>query len=340
MKHLGIVAIGRNEGERLRRCLASVASHGQRVVYVDSGSTDGSVELARQMAAVVVELDMSRPFTMARGRNAGFEELEKVDPDVRFVQFVDGDCEIVAGWLERACMVLESRPDVAAVSGRRRERFPEQSVYNRLADIEWNSPAGEARYCGGDVLVRADAFRQIKGYNAALIAGEDPDLGVRLRQKGWLILRIDAEMTLHDMAMTRFSQWWRRCTRSGYAFAEGAAMHGKPPERHWVRETRRIIFWGIVMPYMILALAWPTRGLSLLLCLVYPLQAAWIARRQLKAGMQPRDAWLYGAACVVGRFPNTVGAVRYWYGRLTGRCQALIEYKGSPGASVTLNPRV
>jgi len=337
MNHLGIVAIGRNEGERLRRCLASVAGHGLPVVYVDSGSTDGSVELARRMGAVVVELDMSRPFTMARGRNAGFEELQKLDPDVRLVQFVDGDCEIVAGWLERACAVIDNRPEVAAVSGRRRERFPDQSIYNRLADIEWASPAGEARYCGGDVLLRADAFRQVKGYNGALIAGEDPDLGVRLRQKGWLILRIDGEMTLHDMAMTRFSQWWRRSTRSGYAYAEGAAMHGGPPERHCVREIRRIILWGIVVPCVILGLAWPTRGLSLLLCLGYPLHAASIARRQGKAGLPPRDAWLYGVACVVGRFPNTVGAVRYWYGRLTGRHQAIIEYKGSTGASGTLN---
>jgi glycosyltransferase involved in cell wall biosynthesis len=338
MNHLGIVAIGRNEGERLRRCLASVVGHDLPVVYVDSGSTDGSVELARRMGAVVVELDMSRPFTMARGRNAGFEELEKLDPDVRFVQFVDGDCEIVAGWLERACAVIESRPDVAAVAGQRRERFPNQSIYNRLADIEWNAPAGEAKYCSGDVLVRADAFRQVKGYNVALIAGEDPDLGIRFRQKRWLILRIDAQMTLHDMAMTRFSQWWRRSTRSGYAYAEGAAMYGKPPERHWVREIRRIMLWGIVIPCIILGLAWPTRGISFLLCLAYPLQAAWIARRQGKAGLLPRDAWLYGAACVVGRFPNTVGAVRYWYGRLTGRRQALIDYKGSAEAAVTLNP--
>ena len=219
MNHLGVVAIGRNEGKRLNRCLASLASYHVPVVYVDSGSTDGSTELARRLGAFVVELDMSRPFTMARGRNAGFDELEKIDPQIRFIQFVDGDCEMVAGWLEHAYAIIENRPDVAAVSGRRRERFPEQSIYNRLADIEWTSPAGEAKYCGGDVLVRVDAFRQVKGYNATLIAGEDPDLSVRLRQHGWLILRIDAEMTLHDMAMTRFSQWWRRSTRSGYAFA-------------------------------------------------------------------------------------------------------------------------
>jgi GT2 family glycosyltransferase len=327
MNHLGIVAIGRNEGERLRRCLTSLSGYRLPVVYVDSGSIDGSVELARRMGTTVVDLDMSRPFTMARGRNAGFEVLEKIDPDIRFVQFIDGDCEIVAGWLETACAILASRPDVAAVSGHRRERFPERSIYNRLANIEWQSPAGEAKYCSGDVLIRADAFRQVDGYNAALIAGEDPELSVRLRKQGWRILRVDAEMTLHDMAMTRFSQWWRRCIRGGYVFAEGAAMHGKPPERHGVSHVRKIILWGIVIPCMILALAWPTRGASLLLSLVYPLQIAWIARRQHKTGMGLFDSCLYSMAIVVGRFANTLGAVRYWYSRLTGRCQGLIEYK-------------
>jgi GT2 family glycosyltransferase len=339
MNHVGIVAIGRNEGERLERCLASLAGYGMPVVYVDSGSTDGSTGLARRMGAIVVELDMSRPFTMARGRNAGFEELEKIDPNIRFVQFVDGDCEVVAGWLEHAHSILESRPDVAAVSGRRRERFPESSIYNRLADIEWMAPAGVAKYCGGDVLVRADAFRQINGYNSTLIAGEDPDLSVRLRQQGWLILRVNAEMTRHDMAMTRFGQWWQRSTRSGYAFAEGAAMHGKPPERHGVRHVRRFILWGIAFPCIILASAWPTRGISLLLCLVYPLQVVWIAWHRRKAGMQPVDAWLFGMATVVGRFPNTAGALRYWYGRLTGRCQSLIEYKERAPESVVPTPK-
>ena len=226
MNQVGIVAIGRNEGERLRRCLDSVVGHGHTVVYVDSGSTDGSVDLARAKGVEVVQLDMSKPFTMARGRNAGFARLEEIEPGIQFIQFVDGDCEVVNGWLETALARLKDRADVAIVSGRRRERFPDRSLYNRLADIEWDTPIGEARYCGGDALVRVDAFRQVGGYNVSLIAGEDPDLAVRIRQHGWVVLRIDAEMTLHDMAMTRFSQWWklrsaiglRVCRRGGDAW--------------------------------------------------------------------------------------------------------------------------
>ena len=57
MSDLGVVAIGRNEGERLRCCLNSVVGRGLPVVYVDSSSTDSSVELARSMGVEVVELD-------------------------------------------------------------------------------------------------------------------------------------------------------------------------------------------------------------------------------------------------------------------------------------------
>ena len=177
-------------------------------------------------------------------------------------------------------------------------------------------------------MIRVEAFRQIGGYAPALIAGEDPDLAIRIRQAGWRILRLDAEMTLHDMAMTRFGQWWKRCVRTGFAFAEGAALHGKPPERLWVRHVGSILSWGIALPLLILALAWPTRGLSLLLALAYPIQIFRVGQNYRKSGLPPQFAWFYGGHCVLGRFPHAIGAVRYWAARLSGRRQGLIEYKG------------
>src|SRR4051812_26981123 len=96
---VGVVAIGRNEGERLRRCIDGLVGRGVSIVYVDSGSTDDSNAMARSREVEVVELDMSRPFTAARARNAGFERLSRINPGVRFVQFLDGDCEIADGWL-------------------------------------------------------------------------------------------------------------------------------------------------------------------------------------------------------------------------------------------------
>lgn len=223
---IGVVVIGRNEGKRLERCLDSVRRTDAAIVYVDSGSTDGSPSMARGKGADVVDLDLSRPFTAARARNEGFRRLVASRPDIEFVQFVDGDCEVVSGWLEAARTFLVAHETYAVVCGRRRERFPDRSVYNRMCDEEWDTPVGDAQACGGDAMMRVVALAAVNGYRDGLIAGEEPELCVRLRQSGWRIHRLDQEMTLHDAAMTRFSQWWRRTLRSGHAYAEGAWIHG------------------------------------------------------------------------------------------------------------------
>jgi len=325
-KQVGLVAIGRNEGQRLRQCLLSVIGKAARVVYVDSGSTDGSVELARSLDVDVVELDLSIPFTAARARNAGFAHLLKADAQLEFVQFVDGDCEVVEGWLNFAQRELEAHPDVAVVCGRRRERFPEQTIYNCLCDIEWNTPVGETKACGGDSMMRVGAFQQVGGFNPTLIAGEEPELCVRLRQTGWKILRLDAEMTWHDAQMIHFGQWWKRSLRAGYAYAEGAWLHGHEPERHWVRESRSIWFYGLLIPLLALGLAWPTKGLSLLLLGSYPLVAYRIYRR-LQQQLKSKDAMLYALFCVLSKFPQLQGQTQFHLGRLLRRRQVLVEYK-------------
>jgi GT2 family glycosyltransferase len=330
---LGIVAIGRNEGERLRRCLESVVGKANTVVYVDSNSTDGSVAMAREMGAAVVELDLSIPFTAARARNEGLSKLMSLDPVCDLVQFVDGDCEIVAGWLDRAATELAGDEKLGVVCGRRRERHPDASPYNKLCDIEWDTPIGDARACGGDAMMRVAALKQVGGFDASVIAGEEPELCVRLRGAGWKIRRIDAEMTLHDAAMTRFGQWWKRMVRGGHAYAQGAAMHGAPPERHWVRETRRILFWGIALPLLILTLAWPTRGLSFLLLGGYFVLWWRVLKHAKPRGLSNADARLYARHMVIGKFAEAQGLIKYWTSRLLGRRTKLIEYKPSPASA-------
>ena len=168
MDRVGAVAIGRNEGRRLEACLRSLASRVRQLVYVDSGSTDGSPERARALGAQVVELDMSIPFTAARARNAGWTALAS---DLEYVMFVDGDCEVVDGFIDEAARTLDARQDVAVVCGRRRERHPERSIYNLVCDIEWDTPVGEAEACGGDALMRLQAVRAVDGYDPELIHG-------------------------------------------------------------------------------------------------------------------------------------------------------------------------
>lgn len=321
---IGVVVIGRNEGLRLERCLASLAGRADKVVYVDSGSTDGSVQRASALGVEVLTLDMTIPFTAARARNEGFACLQKALPAVHHVQFVDGDCEVHAGWLVTAQAFLDTHPQVAVVCGRRRERFPQHSVYNWLCDLEWDTPLGETKACGGDALMRVDAFVAVAGYRSALIAGEEPELCVRLRAAGWKVWRLAAEMTLHDAAMTRFGQWWRRSVRAGYAYAEGASLHGAPPERHWLRESRRAWVWGLGIPLLV-ALASIWMGLwALVLLLVYPLQMLRLARR---GGRSARENAVQAVFLVLGKFPEMLGQMRFVLNRFMAGNPALIEYK-------------
>lgn len=320
---LGIVVIGRNEGARLIRCLGSAMRCSDTIVYVDSGSTDGSLQAARDLGAHVVALDPAEPFTAARARNAGFGALKKLEPAVGIVQFVDGDCEIAAGWIADAIAALNRMPDVAVVCGRRRERHPDASVYNRLCDEEWNTQVGEALACGGDSMIRTSAFEEGGGFRAGLIAGEEPELCVRLRGRGWKIVRIGAEMTLHDAAMTRFPQWWRRNVRAGHAFAEVSRLHRRSAQGIWRRETLRALLWGGALPAAAGMSAF-IAPLSLLVLAFYPIQVARIAWRKGPAG---RDSWTYALFVVLAKFPEFVGVLTYYWRDGRGRSAAPIEYK-------------
>lgn len=334
MNDLGVVLIGRNEGERLRRSLQSVLRPGGRVCYVDSGSTDDSVALARNLGAEVVELDLSVPFTAARARNEGFARLMELDPELAFVQFLDGDCQVVADWMDHALAHLRSHPAWGVVCGRRREQHPRSSIYNRLTDMEWDTPVGRARSCGGDAMFRVRAFLEAGRFNPAMIAGEEPELCVRLRRAGWEVHRLDAEMTLHDADIHRFRQWWRRAVRAGHAYAEGAAMHGAPPERHNVRSLRSILFWALVVPLLIFGTALlgclgPGWGLwlSLLLLLGYPLLAVRVFAGRRKRGDAPGPAALYAVFTLISKFAALCGVFQYWRNRLLRRQSRIIEYK-------------
>ena len=269
---LGCVVIGRNEGERLQRCLRALDPSALPVVYVDSGSSDGSLTFARELGALVVDLDLSQPFTAARARNAGLARLRAAAP-VAYVMFFDGDCEAFPGWLAAGSEALARDPRLGAVCGRLRERHPEASPYNALCDLEWDAPPGPTRAVGGNAMYRVEALAKAGGFNPRLIAGEEPELCLRLTRLGYTLERLPVDMAWHDAAITRFGQWWRRAVRSGYAYAEGAQLHGAEPERFRVREVRRIVFWGILVPFFAFGAAGPSMGLSLILGGLYPLTA-------------------------------------------------------------------
>lgn len=320
---IGVIVIGRNEGQRLVDCIRSLEPLLPATVYVDSGSTDSSVAIALGRVGAVVELDMALPFTAARARNAGVEKLLQLLPNVEFIQFIDGDCLLDPDWVGRGVEFLEQRPEVALVFGRRRERYPHRSIYNSMCDSEWNTAIGEAVECGGDSLVRVQAFRAVDGFSSWLIAGEEPDLCTRLRAQGWKIWRIDAEMTMHDANLLHFWQWWIRNVRAGHAFAEVSRLHASSKFGIWQRKLLRSVGWTL-LPAVAVIGAVTFHWCFLLLLLMLPLQVVRIA---LRSAADTDSPWRRALFSLIGKVAECQGVLRFYRHLWLGRGHTIIEYK-------------
>jgi GT2 family glycosyltransferase len=172
--------------------------------------------------------------------------------------------------------------------------------------------------------MRVTAFRSVAGFRNDLIAGEEPELCVRLRQAGWRVFRLDREMCRHDAAMTRFGQWWRRSARAGHAFAEGAWLHGRPPEWHGVRHVASSVAWGFVLPVTVLGLVLAGFKGALALLMLYPIQLVRIARHGQRP---PRENWINAFFLMISKFAEFSGNIKFALNRLRGGPAQLIEYK-------------
>lgn len=316
---IAAVVIGRNEGARLDRCLASL--NGLRAVYVDSGSADGSSDRARAAGLEVIELDPRHGFSAARGRNAGLERLI-ADPRIAYVQMLDGDCALAPGWIAAGAAVLDADPGLGAVAGELREANPDASLYAWLCDVEWTAPTGPAPLFAGNVLLRADAVRRTGYYRPDMIAGEDPEYAIRMRAAGWDIRRIADPMAMHSADITRFGPWWRRTLRAGHAFAELNALHPGSPLHDFGRNRRRILFWGGAIPLVALAglmLAALDPHWALLSAGAVLLTLAQLLRVGLREmrHRRPARAFVLALFLGVGKYAEMIGLLRYHLSRRT-----------------------
>ncbi|MDP1525810.1 MAG: glycosyltransferase family A protein [Rhodocyclaceae bacterium] len=326
---VSVVIIGRNEGERLSRCLASVAAmdHAEidiETLYVDSASTDDSVARATVAGARVIEVRPERP-SAALGRNAGWQAARG-----EFVLFLDGDTILHPQFVNRALQAMRN-PQVAVVWGHRRELHPEHSIYNRVLDLDWIYPAGESEFCGGDALMRRSVLEAVGGFDASLIAGEEPEMCRRIRVHGFGIQHIDAPMTGHDLAITRFAAYWKRAYRAGHAYAEIAARFRHSPDPMWLKDSRRnLMHAGILTGCLALlpvSLVWPV--VAVLVAAFLGLLVARTFRRCQWKSPDPATRLLYSIHSHLQQIPIALGQLSYLINTHRGRNSRLIEYKGT-----------
>jgi cellulose synthase/poly-beta-1,6-N-acetylglucosamine synthase-like glycosyltransferase len=332
LPRIAVVIIGRNEGVRLKRCLESVEAMQYPlplldIIYVDSRSTDKSVELARGMGVETVVLD--GPTTAARGRNAGWTRTS-----APFVLFLDGDTILDPGFVRSALVELND-PKVAGVWGNRREIDCAGSIYNALFDLEWNAPTGPTLYFGGDALVRLEALQAVSGYNSNLIAGEEPDMCRRMRALGYRIIHINVPMTLHDLDMHHFQQYWRRSFRTGYAYAQISSMYAKTDDPLWLDKSRKNLVRGIAWAlFPVVALAASFLAKSVLPFLLFVLLATLLIGRTIWNARSKTALWdrrlAYGLHSQLQHIPILLGQIRFWMLKGGRAKSGLIEYKTAP----------
>lgn len=325
---IGAVVIGRNEGARLIACLKSLIGACNSVVYVDSGSDDASVTGAEQCGAKVVQLDLSKPFTAARARNAGFERLCEIDSRLKYVQFVDGDCVVVEDWLMSAERFLDQHPEIAVVCGNRIERNPSASIYNDMCNREWNTPSGEADSCGGDFMIRAAVFQEVDGFSAEQVAHEEPELCGRLRKAGFKIWKIDKQMTLHDAAIHSLQQFYSRNRRAGFGITQALVRSGWDIDPGGRAILVRAVTWAILIPTAILVGLTTLGPMAALGFIIYPAQVvrhAFVDKQRAGGSLSYRFA--VATLAMAGKFGEAQGALKYLFKLVLRREMKAIYYK-------------
>jgi cellulose synthase/poly-beta-1,6-N-acetylglucosamine synthase-like glycosyltransferase len=192
-------------------------------------------------------------------------------------------------------------------------------------------------------MFRLEPFGPARGFDPSIMAGEEPQLCLRLRHAEWKILRVDSEMTLHDAAITRLGQWWRRQVRGGYGAMDVYSRFQIGGERLFARQTQSAVMWAVWWPAAVivagiigLAVEQPETGLvaAILVFLALPLQIARLSARALARGVRPRTALAYGALTMLSKWAWFQGQMQYRRDRMQGKKLRLIEYKQPAPQSV------
>lgn len=321
---VSVIIIGRNEGRRLIRCIESVKAMNfpqdrLEIIYVDSNSSDDSVAQANALGAQTL-LVPPGPTTAALGRNTGLEVARGT-----YVFFLDGDTIVDPDFLTKAMTFLEEHSDYVGVCGDRREIAPEESIYNRLLDLDWNGPPGDVAFFGGDAVARRQALIDVGGYKEDLIAGEEPQLCHRLRAKGYKIMHLDIPMTGHDLALRNFKGYWLRCYRAGHAYAEVAEL---TQGETFGKESKRNLIQGaayLIMPILLLILLqlWALPLMAIGSALVWA-RTVWRSRWR-KTDLN--TLCIYALHSHICQFPIFFGQLKYFRNRKAKVAGRIIEYK-------------
>ena len=307
------VVIGLNCARTIEQCLQSIERCDYpnivETIFVDSGSTDQTIDIVSKLRFVrLVRLSDVFP-TAGKGRNAGWQSARG-----ELIQFLDGDTVMDPHWISVATQHIEHK--IAAVQGHRRELYPSKNYFHRVTNLEWPTRVGDLSEFGGDILIRRDVLAQLQGYGPYK-AGEEPELASRIQAAGFRIIGIDHIMTLHDINMNSFKEYWLRCKRAGYAYAEcGPIMklHGNPD---WEKKSNKVLIRTLIPVLLIVTAAyyhsWILLGASILGGIYPVIKFFWNKNMKSNNTIPTLEYAIHCGFCV---YPQTVGMFHHYYRKL------------------------
>lgn len=302
-----------NEEKRIAATIESALSAlGEmpgEVVIADSGSSDRTVEIAQRYPVVIAQIMPPARPSCGIGPQLGFQHSRG-----DYLCLLDGDMLLDPGFLGDAIRFLERNPTVAGVTGHVEEMQTANLEYARR--VQRHAPEnriGPLDRMNGGGLYRRSAIEQA-GYlsDRNLHGYEEFDLGIRLRDAGWQLHRLDRRFVQHFGHTLNSYKLLMRRWRNKYLHGIGELLRaslGRPYFFQLLRELPELRLWGAVYLWWALSIGLllflPQKGLAL--GLVLALLAGIVAlmswrKGGLGMGLYTVVAWFFHAAALPAGF--------------------------------------
>lgn len=247
---LSIVLIAKNLEWNIARLIESVQANATalepyEIIYVDSASTDRTVEIACQYPVGVYRLPPENQLTPAAGRFTGFKKAKG-----KLLLFLDGDQQLWPGWLEKGLRILDANPDVAGVTGVEVFLKPDQKPedYTGPGPETFDDRYFQVRQTSGPALFRRTVLEELGPYHPFLYSEEEPEMCLRFRSHGYRLLRTYHPIVFHySDPRKEIPTLFKRRKRNLYlGYGQVLRLHaGKPTLRTYLKERGYIVMPAI-----------------------------------------------------------------------------------------------
>lgn len=219
-----VIISARNEAANIVRLLHSIHACEQPcinldIVLVDDGSTDSTVELAKQYGIQVLSRGEKRWKSISQMRNKGAEVT-----DAELLAFLDADMIVPTDWLTHAISSLKD-DEISAIGFV--DKVPENAPWvGRI----WGNRSYRIHHArkptdylpGRNILVTRDAFTAVSGFDETLRTCEDKDFIYRLVQAGYTAIYSPATILTHmgyERSLGEFirKEFWRQSSTLTFA---------------------------------------------------------------------------------------------------------------------------